>query len=161
MFLQDECGVPKQAALAYLPDGSRLTDDNIRELAGSQDDVRNIILLFGNLLIERKTIFVFNKFYLDNDLAQVLADLRIEPLLQPPTEGVSSSVSTISSWWLNTRVLYHYVQTQYHLHHPFVLLSLQQPINIQPSHIWKQFLELLRQYFVNTKRSEWRPAVLT
>ncbi|KLO14405.1 hypothetical protein SCHPADRAFT_914912 [Schizopora paradoxa] len=75
LFLQEECGVPNLAALAYLPDGSRLTDDNIRELAGSQDD----------------TIFVFNKFYLDNDLQQVLADLHIEPLLQPPTEDTISS----------------------------------------------------------------------
>jgi autophagy-related protein 11 len=39
-FLHNETGVDEQAILAFLSDGRRLWNDNIRELVGSQDQVR-------------------------------------------------------------------------------------------------------------------------
>jgi hypothetical protein len=38
-FLHQETGVEQEAILAYLSDGRRLRNDNIRELAGAQDQV--------------------------------------------------------------------------------------------------------------------------
>jgi autophagy-related protein 11 len=38
-------------------------------------------------IFSSKSIFVFNKYYLDYDIDEVLRDLRAEPLLQPPIEG--------------------------------------------------------------------------
>jgi len=35
-----------------------------------------------------KTIYVYNKYYLDYDLEDVLRELYIQPQLQPPLEGV-------------------------------------------------------------------------
>lgn len=40
LFLHQETGVEQDAVLAYLSDGRRLTNSNVRELAGSQDQVR-------------------------------------------------------------------------------------------------------------------------
>ncbi|KAG1902186.1 putative peripheral membrane protein [Suillus fuscotomentosus] len=64
-FLNQETGVDQDAILAYLSDGTRLRTDN--------------------------TIYVFNKYYLDFDLNDVLHELRVNPPLQPPIED---SIST-------------------------------------------------------------------
>ncbi|EJC97791.1 uncharacterized protein FOMMEDRAFT_171549 [Fomitiporia mediterranea MF3/22] len=74
-FIQHETGIDQEAALAYLSDGRRLTNENIRDLAGAQDD----------------TIFVFNKYYLDYAMHEVLRELRVQPRLQPPIEDTISS----------------------------------------------------------------------
>lgn len=39
-------------------------------------------------LLWRQTIFVFNKYYLDYDLHEVLRELRVQARLQPPVEGL-------------------------------------------------------------------------
>lgn len=70
LFLQQETGVEQDAVLAYLSDGRRLRNDNVRELAGAHD----------------QSIFVFNKYYLDEDLKEVLRELHVKPPLQPPIE---------------------------------------------------------------------------
>ncbi|KAL1660395.1 hypothetical protein GGF50DRAFT_106476 [Schizophyllum commune] len=70
LFLQQETGVEQDAVLAYLTDGTRLMNANLRELAGAND----------------QTIFVFNKYYLDYELKEVLRGLHVEPPLQPPIE---------------------------------------------------------------------------
>ncbi|THH11415.1 hypothetical protein EW145_g646 [Phellinidium pouzarii] len=74
-FLQDEIGIDQEAILAYLSDGRRLTNENLRDLAGAPDN----------------TIFVFNKYYLDYDLHEVLRELRVQPHFQPPIEDAISS----------------------------------------------------------------------
>ncbi|KAG6837101.1 hypothetical protein H0H93_014705 [Arthromyces matolae] len=71
LFLQNETGIEQTAILAYLSDGRRLTNTNLRELAGAQD----------------QTIFVYNKNYLDYGLEDVLNDLRIEAQFHVPVEG--------------------------------------------------------------------------
>ncbi|KAJ7645117.1 putative peripheral membrane protein [Mycena polygramma] len=70
LFLHQETGVDQDCVLAYLSDGRRLTNSNIRELTGSQN----------------QSIFVFNKYYLDLNLDDVLRELRVEAPLQPPIE---------------------------------------------------------------------------
>jgi hypothetical protein len=40
LFLHQETGIDQDSVLAYLPDGRRLTNSNIRELTGSQTQVR-------------------------------------------------------------------------------------------------------------------------
>lgn len=40
-FLKEETGVDEEYILAYLPDGHRLRGENLRDLAGAQDQVRN------------------------------------------------------------------------------------------------------------------------
>ena len=40
-FLHQEIGIDQDAALVYLSDGRRLTNTNIRELAGTQGQVRS------------------------------------------------------------------------------------------------------------------------
>ena len=37
--LQQKTGISEDAIIAYLPDGRRLTTDNVRELAGAAEDV--------------------------------------------------------------------------------------------------------------------------
>ncbi|KAK2461273.1 hypothetical protein APHAL10511_006800 [Amanita phalloides] len=69
-FLHQETQVDPTAALAFLSDGRRLTNGNIRELAGMPD----------------QTIFVFNKNYIDDDYDELLRRLRVIPPLQPPIE---------------------------------------------------------------------------
>lgn len=39
-FLREETGVEEEDILAYLPDGRRLRNENIRDLAGAEDQVR-------------------------------------------------------------------------------------------------------------------------
>ncbi|KAF7360792.1 Cytochrome P450 [Mycena venus] len=70
LFLHQETGIDQDSVLAYLPDGRRLTNTNIRELNGSQT----------------QSIYVFNKYYLDLPLDDVLRELRVEAPLQPPIE---------------------------------------------------------------------------
>ena len=43
LFLHQETGVDEEAVLAYLSDGRRLRNDNIRDLAGAEDQVRIIV----------------------------------------------------------------------------------------------------------------------
>ena len=43
-FLHQEIGIDQDAALVYLSDGRRLTNTNIRELAGTQGQVRSELL---------------------------------------------------------------------------------------------------------------------
>ncbi|KAK7041445.1 oligomeric, coiled-coil, peripheral membrane protein [Paramarasmius palmivorus] len=78
-FLQHESGVEAEAVLAYMTDGRRLTNANLREFAGSQD----------------QSIFVFNKYYLDYDVEEVIRELTIEPPLQPPIEESISATPPI------------------------------------------------------------------
>lgn len=75
LFLQQETGVDQDAILAYLSDGTRLRTDNVRELVGAYD----------------QTIYVFNKYYLDIDLQDVLKELRVEPPLLLPIEEILST----------------------------------------------------------------------
>ncbi|KAH9023404.1 putative peripheral membrane protein [Lactarius hengduanensis] len=69
-FLRKEIGIEEGAVLAYLSDGRRLRTDNVRDLAGAQD----------------QSIFVFNKYYLDEDFDEVMKLLHLQPPLQPPIE---------------------------------------------------------------------------
>ncbi|KAL0576105.1 oligomeric, coiled-coil, peripheral membrane protein [Marasmius crinis-equi] len=69
-FIQQESGIEAEAVLAYMTDGRRLTNANLRDFAGSAD----------------QSIFVFNKLYLEYDLEDVIRELTIEPPLQPPIE---------------------------------------------------------------------------
>ena len=43
--LQKQTNISEDAIIAYLPDGRRLTTDNVRELAGAVDDVRVLLLV--------------------------------------------------------------------------------------------------------------------
>jgi hypothetical protein len=45
VLLCKEIGIEESAVLAYLSDGRRLRTDNVRDLAGAQDQVRLLILL--------------------------------------------------------------------------------------------------------------------
>lgn len=44
-----------------------------------------------------QSIFVFNKYYLDEDLKEVLRDLHVKPPLQPPIEGKQNKRSDATS----------------------------------------------------------------
>ncbi|KAI0319256.1 putative peripheral membrane protein [Amylostereum chailletii] len=70
LFLHQEVGVDQEAAIAYLSDGRRLNSENVRELAGAPD----------------QAIYVFNKYYLDEELDLILQELHMQPPLQPPIE---------------------------------------------------------------------------
>ncbi|KAI0676409.1 hypothetical protein C8Q78DRAFT_997230 [Trametes maxima] len=74
-FISERTGVPPDAIWAYLSDGRPLRSDNVRDLAGVED----------------QTIYVFNKAYLSLDIDQVLSDLHYEAQLQPPVEDAISS----------------------------------------------------------------------
>ncbi|TFY68709.1 hypothetical protein EVG20_g3446 [Dentipellis fragilis] len=107
LFLHQEIGVEEDAVLAYLSDGRRLRNDNVRELAGSQD----------------QSIFVFNKYYLDEDLDTVLHELRVEPPLQPSVEDTIAATPPFRPSQLGAS----YLRTA-HLHHQAInhtLLSLR------------------------------------
>lgn len=97
----------QEAILAYLSDGTRLRTDNVRELVGAHD----------------QTIYVFNKYYLDFDLNDVLHELRVNPPLQPPIEESISTTppyrpSQLASSYLRTAHthLEHIVHTVATLH---------------------------------------------
>ncbi|KZT65321.1 putative peripheral membrane protein [Daedalea quercina L-15889] len=74
-LLEEKAGIYQGDGLAYLSDGRRLTKDNVRDMAGVED----------------QTIYLFNKRYLDLDVNQALAELREEPSLQPPVEDEIAS----------------------------------------------------------------------
>ncbi|KAI0760334.1 hypothetical protein C8Q74DRAFT_1372225 [Fomes fomentarius] len=78
-FIYEKTGVPPEAVWAYLSDGRPLRLDNVRELAGLED----------------QTIYVFNKTYLSTDLDQLVHDLHCEPELQPPVEDAMASTPPI------------------------------------------------------------------
>ncbi|KAE9395750.1 hypothetical protein BT96DRAFT_1021771 [Gymnopus androsaceus JB14] len=108
-FLQQETGVDSEAILAYLTDGRRLTSHNVRELAGSQD----------------QSIFVFNKYYLDYDLEQVLGKLLVEASFQPPIEDSIAATppfrpSQLATSYLRTAHAHHE-----QIHHLAVSLQFQ------------------------------------
>ncbi|KAJ7624009.1 hypothetical protein B0H17DRAFT_1219030 [Mycena rosella] len=63
-FLHQEMGVPPASALTYLPDGRRLTNGMLRELA------------------DASTLFVFDKSYLERAVNDGVAELR-----QPPVDA--------------------------------------------------------------------------
>lgn len=41
--MHQESGIDHEAVLAYLSDGQRLTNSNVRDLAGAADQVRHIL----------------------------------------------------------------------------------------------------------------------
>lgn len=101
IFLHQETGVEQDAVIAYLSDGRRLTNSNVRELAGSHD----------------QSIYVFNKHYLDYDLDDVLRDLRVEAPLQPPIEESIAATppfrpSQLAASYLHTAHIHHEHITQ-------------------------------------------------
>ncbi|KIM47021.1 hypothetical protein M413DRAFT_267979 [Hebeloma cylindrosporum] len=79
LFLHQEIGIEEDAAIAYLSDGRRLTNGNIRDLGSSQD----------------QTIYVFNKFYLDYDIDSVLQELHHEPPFHTPIEDATATTPPI------------------------------------------------------------------
>ncbi|KAI0763422.1 hypothetical protein BD413DRAFT_606619 [Trametes elegans] len=90
-FISEKTGVPPDAIWAYLSDGRPLRNDNIRDLAGLED----------------QTIYVFNKAYLSLDIDQVLHDLHVTAELQPPVEDAIASTppyppSELTSSYLET-----------------------------------------------------------
>ncbi|KAI9065323.1 hypothetical protein FKP32DRAFT_1590816 [Trametes sanguinea] len=94
-FLSEKSGVPQDAIWAYLSDGRPLRSDNVRDLAGVED----------------QTIYIFNKAYLNMDIDQVLHDLHYEPQLQPPVEDAIAStppfrISQLASSYLQTASLH-------------------------------------------------------
>ncbi|KAI0032877.1 putative peripheral membrane protein [Vararia minispora EC-137] len=78
LFLHQHTGIEEEAVLAYLSDGRRLRNDNLREFAGASD----------------QAIYVFNKFYLDEDLESVLRELHVEAPLQPPVPDDAALANT-------------------------------------------------------------------
>ncbi|KAJ7485843.1 putative peripheral membrane protein [Mycena latifolia] len=95
LFLHQETGIDQDCVLAYLPDGRRLTNSNIRELTGSQN----------------QSIFVFNKYYLDLNVDEVLRELRVEAPLQPPIEDSIAATppfrpSQLGASYLRTALLH-------------------------------------------------------
>ncbi|KAF9443803.1 putative peripheral membrane protein [Macrolepiota fuliginosa MF-IS2] len=96
LFIHQETGLNQDAVLAYLSDGRRLTNSNVRDLAGAAD----------------QTIFVFNKFYLDYELEDVLKDLHVQPALQPVVEESIPATppfrpSQLAASYLRTARLHH------------------------------------------------------
>ncbi|TFK84892.1 hypothetical protein K466DRAFT_588523 [Polyporus arcularius HHB13444] len=90
-FIYERTGVPPDAVWAYLSDGRPLKNDNVRELAGLED----------------QTIYVFNKSYLSSDPEEVIHHLRCEPELQPPVEDAIAStppfrISQLASSYVQT-----------------------------------------------------------
>ncbi|KAJ6463317.1 hypothetical protein C8R45DRAFT_516426 [Mycena sanguinolenta] len=88
LFLQQETEIAQDSVLAYLPDGRRLTNSNIRELNSTQTP----------------PIYVFNKYYLDLPVDDVPRELRVDAVLQPPIEGAAGPYSiqcvfhAVSEW---------------------------------------------------------------
>lgn len=52
-FLQEQTGVDQEAVLAYLSDGQRLGNENVRELAGAHDQVSMACMIEGYYLLIR------------------------------------------------------------------------------------------------------------
>ncbi len=92
-FIYERTGVPPDAVWAYLSDGRPLKNDNVRELAGLEDQVRVYrARVHAVPLTVEQTIYVFNKSYLSSDPEEVIHHLRCEPELQPPVEGESRMI---------------------------------------------------------------------
>lgn len=91
-YLSERTGISPDAIFANLSDGRRLRHDNVRDLAGVEDQVCVDPLKFPRLFTfwHTQTIYVFNKRYLDIELEQVQDELRTTATLQPPLEGVYS-----------------------------------------------------------------------
>ncbi|KAG9010228.1 hypothetical protein FRB90_007893, partial [Tulasnella sp. 427] len=70
-YLSEVTGFQANAILCFLSDGTQLRNENLRELAGVED----------------QTIYVFNREYLDLPVDQILADLLVEPQLQPDVDA--------------------------------------------------------------------------
>ncbi|KAH7912199.1 putative peripheral membrane protein [Hygrophoropsis aurantiaca] len=123
-FLHQETGVDQDAILAYLSDGTRLRSENVRELVGAHD----------------QTIFVFNKYYLDFDLNDVLNELRVEPLLQPPIEDNISATPPFRPSQLATSYLHnahahiehitHVISTLHRQHQAIQIASSSLDLNV-------------------------------
>ncbi|GJJ14937.1 hypothetical protein Clacol_009207 [Clathrus columnatus] len=79
-FLHNITSVDEEAVLAYLPDGRRLKDDNLRELAGVPDQASRLCNI--NLPSSFPMLFRLYLHCLDYELEEVLLKLRVEPLLQ-------------------------------------------------------------------------------
>ena len=94
--MQQETGVEQDAVLAYLTDGTRLMNANLRELAGANDQVRSPCFSTRSRTHASKTIFVFNKYYLEYEPKEVLRGLHVEPPLQPPIEGACGSIMSLA-----------------------------------------------------------------
>ncbi|EKM77300.1 hypothetical protein AGABI1DRAFT_122058 [Agaricus bisporus var. burnettii JB137-S8] len=96
IFVNQESGIEQDAILAYLSDGRRLTNSNVRDLAGAADQI----------------IYVFNKYYLDYELEDVLRSLHVQPTLQPTVEENMSATppirpSQLAASYLRTARLHH------------------------------------------------------
>ena len=133
-FVMENAGVDQDAVLAYLSDGRRLTNDNLRDLAGAPDNVCSFLLLIALIITyhNAQTIFVFNKYYLDYDTQEVLRELRIQPPLQAPVEGLSAYyliVEATDLW-----------QILYHLRLQFASLRLLQHISASLNHTMTRLL---------------------
>ncbi|KDQ58454.1 hypothetical protein JAAARDRAFT_176412 [Jaapia argillacea MUCL 33604] len=108
-FLHQETGVEEDAVLAYLSDGRRLRNENVRELAGAQD----------------QSIFVFNKYYLDVPLDEVLDTLRVQPPLQPPVEDTITATPPFRPSQLAASYLRTAHTHQEHVAHTLLTLRYQ------------------------------------
>ncbi|CAA7264383.1 unnamed protein product [Cyclocybe aegerita] len=109
IFLHQEIGIDQEAALAYLSDGRRLTNGNIRDLGSAQDQY----------------IFVFNKDHLDYDIEDVLLQLHVEPPLQPAIDDLTATTPPIrhaqlAAAYARTSQMHHD-----HIQHMLQALSLQ------------------------------------
>ncbi|KAJ7275721.1 putative peripheral membrane protein [Mycena rebaudengoi] len=109
LFLHQETGIDQDSVLAYLPDGRRLTNSNIRELTGSQT----------------QSIFVFNKYYLDLNLEDVLRELRVEAPLQPPIEDDIAATPPFRPSQLGTSYLRTALTHKEHVGHTLTSLHCQ------------------------------------
>ncbi|RPD75615.1 hypothetical protein L226DRAFT_560124 [Lentinus tigrinus ALCF2SS1-7] len=90
-YIYEKTGVSPDAVWAYLSDGRPLKNDNVRELAGLED----------------QTIYVFNKTYLSSDPDEVIHHLHCDPELQPPVEDAIAStppfrISQLASSYVQT-----------------------------------------------------------
>ena len=85
-----------------------------------------------NNIPQIQTIFVFNKYYLDYDTQEVLRELRIQPPLQAPVEGLSWYYLIIEA--TDSR------QMLYHLRLQFASLSLLQHISASLKYTMTRFL---------------------
>ncbi|KAJ6624249.1 putative peripheral membrane protein [Mycena sp. CBHHK59/15] len=109
LFLHQETGIDQDSVLAYLPDGRRLTNSNIRELTGSQT----------------QPIFVFNKYYLDLNLDDVLRELKVEAPLQPPIEDSIAATPPFRPSQLGTSYLHTAHTHKEHIGHMLASLHCQ------------------------------------
>ncbi|PPR01236.1 hypothetical protein CVT24_006000 [Panaeolus cyanescens] len=104
LFLHNEVDIEPDAVLAYLSNGKRLTTSNIRDIHTVQDQL----------------IFVFNKYFLDYDLDDVLNKLNEHSAFQPPVEDPISSTPPLRHTQLATSyarsALAHHEQVQRIVH---------------------------------------------